>query len=155
MFLPISFSGVANCNLPECKDDILFSCPCDMQYLSSQTRDWTCAPAVGAQSPNHWTAREFLMTIYFPRVRTVLEVTSPTWCHWAHIKVFGRRCSFWRSKEWIRFLPWSRLQRPHIPWCPAPCIRQPIWDSASIFLQMESDITQDSSLHLHGEICFV
>ena len=30
-----------------------------LQDLGSRTRDWTCAPAVEAQSPNHWTAKKF------------------------------------------------------------------------------------------------
>ena len=32
--------------------------PCSLQGLSSLTRDWSCAPAAEAWSPNHWTARK-------------------------------------------------------------------------------------------------
>ena len=32
--------------------------PCSMWNLSSLTRGQTCAPAVKAQSPTHWTTRE-------------------------------------------------------------------------------------------------
>ena len=38
--------------------------PHTLWALSSLTRDWTQAPAVKAQSPNHWTTREF-PKIYF------------------------------------------------------------------------------------------
>ena len=37
----------------------------DMQDFSSLTRDCTGTPAVGAQSLNHWTAREVTHHVYF------------------------------------------------------------------------------------------
>ena len=37
---------------------------CDLQDLSSLTRNWTWAIAVKVLSPNHWTAREFLRFLF-------------------------------------------------------------------------------------------
>ena len=47
---------------------LLLALPCSLQNLSSLTRDWTCAPAVEAWSPNHWTASEcpHLSLLEFP-----------------------------------------------------------------------------------------
>ena len=62
MFLTISFFGVANCILPECKDDILFFVHVTCNILIPKPGIEPAPPAVGAQSPNHWTTGEFLMT---------------------------------------------------------------------------------------------
>ena len=35
-----------------------------MQGLSSQTKDWSRAPASGVQSLNHWTTREVPICIF-------------------------------------------------------------------------------------------
>ena len=42
-----------------------FCCATCLVDLSSPTRDWTHAPAVEAWSPNHWTTREFPMSLSF------------------------------------------------------------------------------------------
>lgn len=44
--------------------------------LSSPTRYWTWAPAVKAQSPNQWTAREFPWQIIFIRLKKILSIPS-------------------------------------------------------------------------------
>ena len=43
----------------------LFSLAMCMQDLSSLTRDWTFAPAIEAQSPNHWANRKFSCLGFF------------------------------------------------------------------------------------------
>ena len=40
---------------------------CSMWDLSSLTRDWTCTPCIGMQSPNHWTTREAPTNLNFRR----------------------------------------------------------------------------------------
>ena len=44
-----------------------------MACRTSPTRDGTCAPAVEAQSLNHWTTREVLGTNF---VRLMIEIKS-------------------------------------------------------------------------------
>ena len=41
------------------------SMPCNLQDLSSLTRDRTVPPTVGPQNPNRWTIREFLLFFFF------------------------------------------------------------------------------------------
>ena len=82
-------------------------------------------PAVGAQSLNHWIPREFPMTIYFAPVCTVLEVRSPTQCHWAHIKVLADGVLSGDSRSESAASPDSGSRDAHTPWCSAPCIHQP------------------------------
>ena len=48
-----------------------------MRDLSSLTRDRTCAPAVAAQSPNHWTAREFPESIVFRQHLGLADTNDP------------------------------------------------------------------------------
>ena len=43
----------------------LLAAPHGLQDLSSPTRDQSQAPAVKALSPNHWTAREFPVLIFY------------------------------------------------------------------------------------------
>ena len=47
------------CSLRIKKKIFFLATPRSFQDHSSPTRDWTCASAVGVQSPSHWTAREF------------------------------------------------------------------------------------------------
>ena len=53
-----------------------------MQDTSYPTRDWTRAPALGAQSPNHWTTREvplvFLVTAILTGMRWYQDETLYT-----------------------------------------------------------------------------
>ena len=82
-------------------------------------------PALGVQSLNHWIPREFPMTIYFAPVCTVLEVRSPTQCHWAHIKVLADGVLSGDSRSESAASPDSGSRDAHTPWCSAPCIHQP------------------------------
>ena len=114
---------VANCNLLECKDGMLFLGGGKQHHmicgiLLSRPGIEPMPPAVGAQSLNHRIAREFPMTIYFAPVCRVLEVRSPTQCHWAHIKVLADGVLSGDPKR-------ESLFKAHTPWCSAPCIHQP------------------------------
>ena len=49
--------------------------PLSMQDFSSSTREGTVSPAVGVQSHNHWTTREFPSRLFLVN-NVVLEWTS-------------------------------------------------------------------------------
>ena len=89
---------------------------CTLCDLSSLTRDWTCAPAVEAQSPDHWTAREFPQSAFWTWIKIFCswhldlhesEIFSvcPTLCNSMDYTVHGILQA--RILEWVAF-PFSR-----------------------------------------------
>ena len=65
--------------------------PCSLRDLSSPTRCWTQAPVVKAQSPNHWTTREFpyvafYLFIYFLKF---IYLFIYFWLCWVFVSVRG------------------------------------------------------------------
>ena len=44
---------------------------CSLWHLSSLTTDWTPGPSSGSQSPNHWTTKEFFLSLSSKQIKQV------------------------------------------------------------------------------------
>ena len=60
----LALSSWPVCISVECFCFVFSAMPCGLWDLSSPTRDWTWAPTVKAQSPNHWTARDYVSGVF-------------------------------------------------------------------------------------------
>ena len=131
-----------NLQQPNCTFQSFFfpvlATPCGLQYCSSPTKDWTCAPAVAVQSPNHWTAREVPVLFSLKWLLNICIFTS----HCIHSWVFWAcTCCHVRLNFPATSPPGSQFL-----WAPSACL------SSAYFVGWDVSPGSTVSFHLVGSI---